>query len=188
MFGILIPFKNRCLCVSLILCGSLLIAQEDYVAKPPRDYATKPAKNAAFVELAGNGGLYSLNVDRIYYYKEKFKLSARLGFAINPHGIYLEQAYILEQNFILFKNSHHLELGIGATIQNQFNESCKTTGEYLWEKIIYSTLRCGYRYQKQDDGFFLKAGLTPVLMQQSNCGFNASYFQLWAGVGVGMSF
>lgn len=180
--------KNILFALTLLLVSTLLYAQEDYVAKPPRDYATKPAKNAAFVELAGNGGLYSLNFDRIYYYKEKVKLSARLGFAINPHGIYVEQTYVLEQNFILFKNPHHIEFGIGATMQNQFNESCKTTGEYLWEKIIYSSLRCGYRYQKQDDGFFLKAGLTPIFMQQSNCGFNAGYFQLWGGVGVGMSF
>ena len=163
-------------------------AQGDYVVLPPRDYNKKPAKNTAFVELFGNGGLYSLNYDRIYLYHEKFKISARVGFAINLQGVYIEQDYILEQNVIFFKSRHHLELGLGITLQNQFNENCKVSGEYLWEKIIYSSLRCGYRYQKQSDGFFLKAGFTPVLMQQSNCGFDAKYFQLWAGIGVGISF
>ena len=131
---------------------------------------------------------YSLNLDQIYYYKEKLKLAARVGFAINPHGVYVEQAYVLEQNIVFFKNPHHLELGIGITMQRQYNESCSIPDSYLWENLWYGAWRCGYRYQKQDDGFFLKAALTPVFMQQSDCGFDAHYFQLWAGVGVGMSF
>lgn len=171
-----------------MLFAFITVAQEDYATLSPRDYVKNPAKTALFIELGGNGGLYSLNIDRIYYYKEKLKLAARAGIAINPHGVYVEQAYVLEQNFILFKNPHHLELGIGITMQNQYNESCKITGEFLWEKIIYSSLRCGYRYQKQDDGFFWKIAATPIFMQQSDCGFDANYFQLWAGAGVGMSF
>ncbi len=164
------------------------MAQDDYALKTPRDFIKNPTKNAAFVEIGGNGGLYSLNFERIYLYQEKFKMSGRIGFAINPHGVYVEQSYVLEQNFILLKNPHHIEFGLGLTIQNQYNENCKIAGDYLWEKITYSTLRCGYRYQKQDDGFFLKAALTPASGQISNCGFDINYFQLWAGVGVGLSF
>ena len=184
----MILFKKIVIFFSFWLSCSLLNAQEDHVLKPPRDYEKHPAKTALFIELGGNAGLYSLNLDQIYYYKKKLKLAARVGFAINPHGVYVEQAFVLEQNIVLFKNPHHLELGIGITIQRQYNESCNIPDTYLWENVWYSAWRCGYRYQKQDDGFFLKAALTPVFMQQSDCGFDAHYFQLWAGVGVGMSF
>lgn len=171
-----------------ILFATILFSQDDYVLKPPRDYSKNPAKNAFFIELGGNAGLYSLNYDRIYLYKEKLKLSARIGLAINPKGKLIEQVYLVEQNIILFQNPHHLEIGIGITNQRQYNESCNTIGKYLWENILYGSTRLGYRYQKQDDGLFLRAGLTPIFMQQSDCGFNASYFQLWAGFAIGMSF
>lgn len=163
-------------------------AQDDYAIKPPRDYSKKPARNAAFIELLGNAGLYSLNFDRIYYYKEKLKISARLGFAPQPHGWYFEQVYVAENNFILFSNPHHLEIGLGATMQRRYNQRPENEEEYFWENIWFGVLRTGYRYQKQDDGFFFKAGLTPIFMSRDALGFHPNYFQFWLGVGVGVSF
>ena len=64
-------------------------AQEDYTGPAARDYGKNPAKTAAYIELGGNAGLYSLNIDRIYYYKEKLKMSARLGFAPHFNGSYM---------------------------------------------------------------------------------------------------
>lgn len=163
-------------------------AQDEYVASMPRDFSKNPAKTAGFIELGGNAGLYSLNIDRIYYYKEKLKLSARLGFAPHFNGIYIEQIYVLENNFILFKNPHHLELGLGATLQRRYNEKPDEVDTYFWENILFSVWRCGYRYQKQEDGFFLRAGLTPVVMSNDALGFHSDYFQFWAGLSIGLSF
>src|SRR4028118_349908 len=82
-----------------------LFCQTDYVAvQPPRDYGHHPSRNVAFIELGGNAGLFSLNFERLYYYKEKFKVTGRAGFAPVFNGIYIEQTYLLENNFILFKN------------------------------------------------------------------------------------
>ncbi|MBS1634752.1 MAG: hypothetical protein JST26_02440 [Bacteroidetes bacterium] len=161
---------------------------EDYVQKPPRDYSRNPARNAAFIELGGNAGLYSLNFDRILFYRDRFKSSIRAGFAPLPHGHYFEQAYVLESCFILFKNPHHLELGVGATVQRRYNEKPDNSGDYAWENIWYSVWRCGYRYQPRDEGFFFRAGLTPVFMSHDALGSHPDYFQMWAGLSVGASF
>lgn len=172
-----------------ICCANLLFSQkEDYAMPIPRDYSSKPAKNAGFIELGGNAGLYSLNFDRIYYYKERFKLSARVGYAPHFNGIYIEQECVIENNFILFKNPHHLELGFGSTLQRRYNERPNEIDNYFWENIIFGITRCGYRYQKQDDGLFVRAALTPVFMSKDEEGFHPTYFQLWAGVCVGISF
>lgn len=156
--------------------------------RPPRDYNRQPARNAGFIELGGNAGLFSLNFDRIYFYKENLKVSGRVGFAPEPHGHYFEQVYLAENCFILFKNPHHLELGLGATVQRRYNERPDQPDNYFWENIWFGVLRAGYRYQRQDDGVFMKAGLTPVLMSSDAEGFHPGYFQLWLGAAIGMSF
>ncbi len=163
-------------------------AQENFVIKPPHDYSKSPAKTAGFIELGGNAGLYSLNVDRIYFYREKLKISARVGCAINMNSIYYEPIIVLENNFILFQNPHHLELGLGGTLQRRFNEKVNQPDVYHWENILFSVWRCGYRYQKQDDGLFFRAAITPIIMSNDALGFHPNYFQLWAGFSIGMSF
>lgn len=179
---------KKLLCIFFALMHMQSFTQEDYTLKPPRDYEKNPAKNSAYVELGGNGGLYSLNFERIYLYKNNLKLSARFGFCPQLYDYYFEQIYILENNLILFSNPHHLEFGIGSTMQRRYNEHCNQPNEYFWENLWFGVFRCGYRFQKQDDGFFLRAGITPVLMEKTDCGFNPNYFQGWLGVAVGMNF
>jgi len=184
----LAPFKHILILTFLSFLGLNAFAQDDYALPTPRDYKKNPAKTAGFIELGGNAGLYSLNIDRIYYYKEKLKMSVRGGFAPHFNGIYIEPICVLENNFILFQNPHHLELGLGATLQRRYNERPGYTDDYFWENILFSVWRCGYRYQKQDDGFFIRAGLTPAVMSNDALGFHPDYFQFWAGVSVGVSF
>ncbi len=184
----LVPFKDILISFFLIFLGCTGMAQDDYALPPPRDYTKNPAKTACFIELGGNAGLYSLNVDHIYFYKEKLKMSARIGFAPHFNNIYVEQIYIIENNFTLFSNPHHLELGLGATLQRRYNERPGYTDDYFWENILFSVWRCGYRFQKQDDGFFIRVGLTPAVMSNDAEGFHPGYFQFWAGLSLGVSF
>lgn len=177
----------------LVIIGVVFVlsakAQEnDYVLKPPRHYDKQPAKNAVFIELGGNAGLYSLNFDRIYWYTKNIKASARIGFSAEPHGYFFEQVYVFEQNVILFKNPHHLELGGGVTTQRRYNEKPNSPDHYFWENIWFSVWRCGYRYQKQDDGLFLRTALTPVVMSHDALGYHLNYFQFWLGLSIGVSF
>jgi hypothetical protein len=183
-----LTLKHSLFSAFFVLSSLLAKGQDDYSGPAARDYSKKPAKTAGFIELGGNAGLYSLNIDRIYFYKEKLKISARVGFAPHFNGIYIEQIYILENNFIFFQNPHHLELGFGSTMQRRYNERPNQIDNYFWENILFGDVRCGYRYQKQDDGFFARAGLTPVFMSNDAEGFHPNYFQFWAGVSVGVSF
>lgn len=73
-------------------------------------------------------------------------------------------------------------------MQRRYNQRPDNEEEYFWENIWFGVLRTGYRYQKQDDGFFFKAGLTPIFMSKDALGFHPNYFQFWLGVGVGVSF
>lgn len=174
---------------SIFLSQAIVAQEEDYVLHPPRNYEKQPAKNAGFIELGGNGGLYSLNFDRIYFYKEAVKLSGRIGFTPLPHGHYFEQAYVIENNFIFLPNPHHLEFGIGATMFRRYNEKpSSNNGDYAWENIWFSIWRLGYRYQKQDDGLFFRAAITPAFMSHDALGNHPNYFQWSGGISVGMSF
>ncbi|MDF2447789.1 MAG: hypothetical protein K0R26_293 [Bacteroidota bacterium] len=166
----------------------LSFAQDEYVVFSPRDYVKNPAKTAGYLELGGNAGLYSLNIERIYHYREKIKLSVRIGFAPHFNGIYIEQIYITENNFIFLKNPHHVEIGLGGTMQRRFNELPGKPDRYVWENIVFGVGRAGYRYQKQDDGFFFRAAITPVITSRDALGFHSNYFQFWAGLCLGLSF
>lgn len=165
-----------------------LQSQDDYALSSPRDFNKQPAKNSAFIELGGNAGLYSLNFDRIYLYKNDLKLSGRFGFAPEPHGHHFEQGYVIEHNIILFSNPHHLEIGTGVTLQRRYNEKPGLPDNYFWENIWFGVLRAGYRFQKQEDGVFFKTGLTPIILRNSAEGFDSGYFQFWLGVAIGISF
>ncbi len=172
----------------LFCCITLYSQNDDYVLKPPRDYEKNPAKNAAFIELGGNAGLYSLNFDRIYVYKPTIKLSGRAGYAPAFIGKLIEHRCVLENNFILLNSPHHLEFGVGVTLHRSYNQLVNDSTKSAWENSWFSVLRCGYRYQKHDGGWFFRAALTPVFAQKNAEGFNPNYFQFWAGFSVGTSF
>lgn len=179
--------------IFFLFCFGFNYAQvktEDYVLENPRDYSKYPARSANYIELLGNGGLYSLNYDYIYYYREKFKMSGRVGASLFPNGYYIEQSYVIESNFIFLKNPHHIEIGPGLTLQRKFNPTCADPSIYRWESIWFGMFRFGYRYQPQDDGFFLRAGITPVFYRKSDCGveFPVTQTWFWAGVAVGVTF
>lgn len=174
--------------ILILLFGGLTAQNEDYALGPPRDYATQPARNAAFIEVGGNAGLYSLNYDRIYLYRDTWKLSARAGIAPMYHGRQLEQGYVVEQCITLFSNPHHLEFGAGATLLRRYNSKPHTLDDYFWENLWFGIARVGYRYQSQDDNFFFRFGITPAIMSKDAEGAHPGYFQLWAGLSFGMSF
>lgn len=160
-----------------------------YVLEKPRDYSKDPARTATYIELGGNGAIYSLNLDHILLYKEKLKISGRAGIAIYPNGYRMEQAYILENNYILFSNPHHLEIGPGLTLQRKFQETCSDTTKASWESLYYGMFRVGYRYQKQEDGFFFRFGILGIPYKKDDCGVEIPpQNKFWVGISVGISY
>lgn len=179
----------------IILCfliSSVLQAQikeTEYVLENPRDYTKFPALNAIYIEILGNAGLYSLNFDRVFFNRQKFKISGRVGAMIWPNSIYLEQGYTVENNYIFFGGDHHFELGPGLTLQRKFNQDCKDTLNYKWESVWFGMFRLGYRYQRQDEGFFFRFGLTPIFYRKYDCREDfppPNWF--WLGIAVGVSY
>ena len=165
------------------------IKETEYVLENPRDYNKDPARTATFLELGGNGSLYSINFDHIFLYREMLKVSGRVGFAVYPNGYHLEQAYVLENNYILFSNPHHLELGPGVTLQRKFQTSCRDSTQDIWESLWYGMLRVGYRYQRQEDGLFFRIGLLGIPYKKDDCGTQIPpKNKFWLGVSIGISY
>jgi hypothetical protein len=178
--------------IILFLSSALLKAQvkdDVYTLDQPRDYNKDPARTATFIELGGNGSLYSVNFDEILFYGEKFKVSGRLGAAVFPNGYHIEQAYVVENNYILFSNPHHLELGPSVTLQRKFQESCSDTTKVIWESLWYGMFRLGYRYQKQEDGFFFRVGILGIPYKKDDCGTQIPpQNKFWVGISIGISY
>lgn len=165
------------------------IKETEYVLETPRDYKKFPAVNSNYIEILGNGGLYSLNFDRIFVHRNVFKISGRVGASVFPVGYNLEQSYVLENNYIFLESPHHVEIGPGITLQRKYNPNCRDTLNYKWESVWFGMFRLGYRYQKDEDGFFFRFGLTPIFYRKYDCREDLpppNWF--WLGVAVGMSY
>ena len=126
-------------------------------------------KNTFFVELGGNGLLFSVNYD--YRVGEKLGFRGGLGyFGIGSEGILTVP---LGANLLLGKNGKYFEAGAGATFVSG-------TGEFLDNDLssLIGTLNFSYRSQPLDGGFMWKAGITPLFS-------NGNFIPYYIGAGIG---
>jgi len=139
----------------LLLIGSALgaNAQQDY---------ERVQKNTFYLELVGNGVLYSLNYDRILVDQQNWQVSGRIGGMYIPGLDYNKRQMIglpLEVSYLRGRNKHYLEVGLGFTT---------TYGTYrlgesrIKDLALMGVARVGYRHQKREGGLFYKVGFTPV--------------------------
>lgn len=177
-----------------IICMKEIHAQRDSVILEDGtvlyDLPTpKKPRNALFMEIFTNGGLYSLNYDRILFLKEKWGITGRAGIFFFPRGPgNMESAVVLEPNVIIGKEKFFFEGGFGFTRYIQVN---KPAGEDKyrqsdWEN--YLSIRAGFRIQnRNENGLFFRAGLTPIFYYMDKDG--SDWFgQILGGVGFGVSF
>lgn len=149
--------------------------------------AKRPPKNALFIELGGNGGIYSLNYDRILVNKARFRTSLRGGFALLPVDRTLDLIFVAEHNFLFGRERHFIESGLGLNYIRSLQFEAGSTN-YVSEQGI-GVLRLGYRYQERmDEGLFFRAGLTPFLLQTNEHDKVESIFQFWMGLSAGANF
>lgn len=143
------------------------------------------AKNAVYLELAGNGGAYSLNYERAF----SPKLLLRVGFAswsvTQDFGGEISRTTIpVMLNSLFGSGNHKIEGGLGVMLGSE-----KHTGNEVVpkskENIFALTGTAGYRYQKPSGGIIFRAGLTPFL----NIG-DSEYpdFNFSAGGSIGYAF
>jgi hypothetical protein len=182
------------LAVMLLCCCVPAVSQNDTLTDgivlenlPP----PKQPKNALFAEIFTNGGLYSLNYDRILFLKDRFGATVRTGIFFLPKGPgMLEGSVIIEPNLLIGNEKFFFESGIGFT-RFIIMEKSKTETNASWKQSDwenYISVRAGFRMQsKRENGLFFRAGLTPIIYYMDTEG-SGWYGQILGGVGFGVSF
>ena len=144
------------------------------------------AKNSLYLELLGNGGLYSVNYDRMLSDNFGVRLGvSRFGF----DAITLDQdpdadakisvsTLTLMTNYLVGKGKHRLELGVGAMAAFASADVDGVGG--VSGKGLSGTGTIGYRIQPLDGGFLFRVGFTPL--------YNKDGFSTWYGISLGAAF
>ena len=180
-----------------ILCFSMLMLLSSLSLLAQQEVIPFKAKNAVFIELAGNSmHYYSLNYERMFYQKGIFKSAARVGITAFPRKIETEPkafwdfALPLEVVGLIGRFRHHLELGVGFTPKYYADSKFEIGSRgYEFDRYQFSSaipFRIGYRYQKPDGGLLFRAGLMPTRS------FHPELIRKWilvyGGISLGMSF
>lgn len=159
------PTTLRAATVVLALSAAHALAAPRAAAQEPPSPVTAP--NAYYLELGGNGLLYSVNVDR----RIVPAMGVRVGIGLIPLllGISIEDRATLTTipvmaYFLTGPGRSHMELGAGATFTN---------AEFKWDtfgdadesaSVFIPTGTIGYRYQAPEGGRVFRATLTPVYL------------------------
>ena len=164
---------------SLLL--SLTIALLPLAARA--DLEERTAKNTVYLELGGNGLIYSVNYERflsrdlnVRVGLEYFSLNASSGSASGNATLAI---FPVTVSFLgLSKGPHAFELGAGLDIVYASASTDSTGGSSFGSgTTIAGTAILGYRYAPRDGGFNFRFALTPI--------FNGNGFAPWFGIAVG---
>jgi hypothetical protein len=175
-----------CLLVAHCLAATSAVAQ---ISPGP---APRQAKNAAYIEVFGNGGDISINVDRAL----APGVALRLGYGSwdSERTTDFDRAqksytvFPVMLSGLISSGSHHLEIGGGLLFGHA---SVDSTGAFLTPVSYSETITdleglLGYRRQPPAGGFVLRAGITPSIALQGD--YPDRGFHFGGGVSVGWSF
>jgi hypothetical protein len=141
------------------------------------------APNAVFLELFGNGGLWSVNYDR----KLNETFSVRGGYT-NWSSIELgdqptkNYRFYLAMLNALFRNApHRLELGVGVRVGSYDFPEFASPKRYAVSKL---TSTVGYRYQPRTPGWIFRLGMIPEYTLHGYAEKNV-FFSIGVSIGHG---
>lgn len=173
--------KLRFLPFALMIC-SFSYGQSDF---------SKISRNNAYIELLGNGGLYSVNYERMLV--ENFAL--RLGFAFFKSGDLFgggdKSIFTVPVlgNLFFGERKSKLEVGAGFLFGHQKFTSSFGPNNNTSSSIIDLTGVIGYRYQPSTPGLMFRVGLTPFYaLKGGDDPYPGSGFSLSGGLSIGYSF
>jgi len=133
----------------------------------------RSAKHLVYLELLGNGLIYSVNYERFFRNRWSMRVGAEyLAWEDEePSESWAATFWLLMLNYLKSKGNSHLEMGFGLTmvIARQLDGPDE-------ENLVYPTGTLGYRYQRPDGGLVFRAGLTPL------------YYHPFLGVSLGYAF
>ncbi|WP_345162591.1 hypothetical protein [Pontibacter saemangeumensis] len=152
---------------------------------------SRTSRNNAYLELLGNGGLYSVNYERIV--AENFAL--RLGFAaFKAETLFGEGSNSIVTvpvlgNFLFGKKKSKFEVGAGFLLGRKKFASSFLSDDNTNSSIIDLKGVIGYRYQPSTAGFMFRVGLTPFnALKGGDDAYPSSGFFLSGGLSIGYSF
>ena len=168
--------------IFLLACASPCLAQAG---------AARIARNAVYLELLGNGGLYSVNFERML----NDTLALRIGFATwNSPALFYEgtppdrlTTVPVTVSYLLGGGERKLELGGGVT----FGRATRDRSSIHQKSSSFSNLTgiIGYRSQPPGRGYLFRAGVTPFYsFDQGDDAYPDPGFTLSAGVSFGYRF
>ncbi|RZK55421.1 MAG: hypothetical protein EOO91_14155 [Pedobacter sp.] len=166
--------------------------------------AQETKKNSLYLEIGGNGVLYSVNYDRIIPISTQFKLAPRIGFDYVPRNIknaptYGNWSFPIEAN-VLYAQSREsknfLEGGLGLSLFNivanyKYNNDKTEIIDTEVKTAKITTFRLGFRHQKPTGGFMYRAGLLVRLSQDEFSKQRVGddlFFVIWPGASLGYTF
>jgi hypothetical protein len=125
-----------------------------------------------FLELAGSGGLGSLNYEQQLRDMHSWDLTWRAGFSVAPidknNGVGL--VFPLMVHARIGEGASKLDVGLGQGM------TITTNGAFF----LLTTAAVGYRYQKPDSNWFFRASYTPLISYLVDF-----QVQHWAGLSIG---
>ncbi|PIY08975.1 MAG: hypothetical protein COZ18_09460 [Flexibacter sp. CG_4_10_14_3_um_filter_32_15] len=132
-------------------------------------------RKSIFLEIAGSGGLGSINYESHFYKKGITEFTWRLGFSLAPIDKNNGTAIIFPVmiNSLIGKKKHKLELGIGQGF------TITTKGS----PFALTVASIGYRYQAESKNWFYKIAYTPLISYLVDF-----QVQQWGGVSIGYTF
>lgn len=166
---------------SLALASAALVAA---VSPAAAQSAPPAARNAVYVELLGNGIVYSVNYDRLITPNVSARVGVSAATAEDGEG---DRATIITApvtaSYLWGRGNSKFETGIGVLVASASLEDLGDDldiGDDVGDTSVLGTATLGYRYQPADGGFVFRAGLTPI--------FTTDSFVPWFGVSFGYAF
>lgn len=167
----------------------------------------------AYLELAGNAGLYSLNYEH-FFKTDGVKLGARAGFGFWGDGLIIDTQDDLGKTLAIpfgltglynISNSHNAEFGFGATFMKykvyaieispgNINQQ-PVSPEPQGKSDLFPNFTLGYRFQNPEGGIMARVFYNPHLTRRvlaDSKDFHSQYsvvtFDSWFGLGIGYGF
>ncbi len=170
----------KLLLISLTFC-SLSYGQSDF---------SGTTRNNVYVEILGNGGLYSVNYERIVV----AHFALRLGFGAWKAADWFSDrksaiiAVPVMGNLLFGERKSKWELGAGFLFGHR-NLTSISGNSKTGSSIFDLTGVIGYRYQPSSGGFLFRIGLTPFYaLNSEEIAYPGKGLFLSGGVSIGYNF
>jgi len=165
---------KKIILLSKILLGWLILFQCNAAGQTQ---TTNFKQNQLYLELGGNGIIYSVNYERLL----SENISLRGGFGITPGFFFVEGTFIdipVTASYLIGSERSKLEMGLGATFLASSNVEVfgLDSGD---QSLIILTGIVGYRYISPS-GFVFRIFFTPLYSSEGDPPF-VPYFGLSFG-------